>query len=410
MPSQALVTVALVATLSTVTGVTVLDAQAPAPLQSHHFTVKDLPAPSEGKPNPPKVVPVPEDAKLTAPQGFVVEKYAEGGFKRPRVATQAQNGDVFVVDTGANSVVVLRDANGNHRIEDTERTTFATDLKQPYGLAFFKDHLYVANTDSVVRFAYKAGQTTASGPAEQVVELPSGKGHWTRNIAFAKDGKSFYVTVGSASNIDEEPDPLRATVLQFDVDGRNRRTVTSGVRNAVGLEVHPQTGQLWMTVQERDGLGDELVHDYVARVKPGTNFGWPYAYLGPHEDPRHAGAKPEIVKAAAVPEVLIQAHSSILGLAFYDKTAFPAKYRHGAFAALRGSSGRTPRTGYKIIFLPFDKGQPTGTYEDFVVGWMLGEDRPEVWGRPVDVTVLADGSMLIVEDANNTMWRVRYQP
>jgi glucose/arabinose dehydrogenase len=385
-----------------------LHAQAPA-LRSYHFTQKDLGTPGEQKPNPPKVVPPPSDAALVVPDGFLVERYAEGGFTRPRVAEQAPNGDVFVVDTGASSIVVLRDANANHRIDEGERTVFATGLKQPYGLAFFKDHLYVANTDAVLRYAYTSGQTTASGPPTKIADLPSSKGgHWTRNIAVSPDGSSFYVTVGSSSNVDVEPDPLRATVLRFDIDGSNRRVVTSGVRNAVGLDFHPQTRELWMTVQERDGLGDELVPDYVARVKDGVSHGWPFAYIGQHEDPRHAGARPDVVKAAVAPEVLIQSHSSILGMAFYDHTAFPAKYRNGAFAALRGSSGRTTRTGYKLIFLPFENGQPTGGYEDFVVGWMLGEHRPEVWGRPVDVTVLQDGSLLIVEDGNHSLWRVRY--
>lgn len=398
---------AFVATIATLAAVG-LAAQTPA-LRAYRFTQKDLGTPGEQKPNPPKVVPAPADAKLVAPEGFVVEPYAVGGFTRPRVAAQAPNGDVFVVDTGASSVVVLRDANKNHRIDEGERSVFATELKQPYGLAFFKDHLYVANTDAVMRFAYAPGQQTASGPPTKVADLPSSKGgHWTRNIAFSPDGSSFYVTVGSSSNVDIEPDPLRAAVLRFDIDGGNRRVVTSGVRNPVGLEFHPQTRELWMTVQERDGLGDDLVPDYVARVKDGASHGWPFAYIGQHEDPRHAGARPDVVKAAVTPEVLIQSHSSILGMAFYTHMAFPAKYRNGAFAALRGSSGRTTRTGYKVVFLPFENGQPTGGYEDFVVGWMLGENQPEVWGRPVDVTVLQDGSMLIVEDGNHSIWRVRY--
>lgn len=408
MRQRATITLGLVASVATLATFTTLDAQQTA-LRSHHFTVKDLGTPSEQKPNPPKVVPAPPDARLVVPEGFVVERFAEGGFKRPRVAAQAPNGDIFVVDTGASSVVVLRDTNKNQRIEEDERTVFASELRQPYGIAFHNDHVYVANTDAVVRFAYAPGQTTASGPPVKVADLPWSKGgHWTRNIAISPDGSSFYVTVGSSSNVDIEADPLRAAVLRFDIDGSNRRVVTSGVRNPVGLDFHPRSGELWMTVQERDGLGDELVPDYVSRVKDGATHGWPFAYMGQHEDPRHAGARPDIVKAAVAPEVLIQTHSSILGMEFYDHSAFPAKYRNGAFAALRGSSGRTKRTGYKIVFLPFKDGQPTGGYEDFVAGWMLGEDRPEVWGRPVDVTVLQDGSLLIVEDGNHSLWRVRY--
>jgi glucose/arabinose dehydrogenase len=185
--------------------------------------------------------------------------------------------------------------------------------------------------------------------------------------------------------------------------------VSTGVRNPVGLSFHPKTRQLWMSVQERDGLGDELVPDYVARVRQGAFFGWPYAYVGPNEEPRRKGEKPELVKTAVVPEVLLQAHSSVLGLAFYDGKQFPAKYRNGAFAAFRGSSSRTKRTGYKVVFLSFtEAGAPNGDYEDFVVGWMLGEDKPEVWGRPVGVTVLKDGSMLVTDDAANKVWKVSY--
>lgn len=400
-----LVLIRLVA-LGAMAGGVSLAAQTPT-LQVHRFSVADLAAPTTSTPNPPKVVPMPADARLVAPAGFVVEPFAAEGLTRPRVARQAPNGDIFVVDTGASSVVVLRDANGNGRIEEGERHVFTTGLKQPYGLAFHGDAVYVANTDAVLRFPYKAGDLAASGPATVVTELPSSKGgHWTRNIVFSPDGRHFYVTVGSSSNVDVEPDPLRAAVLRFDADGSNRHVMMTGVRNPVGLDVHPATGELWTSVQEREGLGDELVPDYVARVIDGTTHGWPFAYMGGNEDPRHAGARPDIVKNAATPEILIDSHSSILGLTFYDHTAFGQKYRHGAFAALRGSSGRSTRTGYKIIFLPFDEGRASGGYEDFVVGWMLGPDRPEVWGRPVDVTVLQDGSLLIVEDANHSLWRV----
>jgi len=376
-------------------------------LQTHRYTAADLGTPGESAPNPPKVVPRPDGAPLVVPEGFAIGPYATGGFTRPRLARQAPNGDIFVVDTGASSIIVLRDANGNHTIDEGERHVFATDLKQPYGLAVQGDAIYVANTDAVVRFPYAAGQTAASAPPTTVAALPSGKGHWTRNLAFSADGRHFYVTVGSSSNVDEEADPLRATVLRFDADGGNRQVVMSGVRNAVGLDAHPQTGELWMSVQERDGLGDDLVPDYIAKVTPGASHGWPYAYIGSHEDPRHAGKRPEVVKAAVTPEVLLAPHSSVLGLTFYDHAAFPARYRHGAFAALRGSSSRSVRTGYKVVFVPFADGTPTGAYEDFVVGWMLAPDRPEVWGRPVDVTVLRDGSLLIVEDGNHSLWRVR---
>ena len=261
----------------------------------------------------------------------------------------------------------------------------------------------------MVRFPYKAGDTKASGAPTKIADLPSGKtGHWTRTIRFAPDGKTFYVTVGSSSNIDVETDPIRATVLRFNPDGSGREVVATGVRNAIGFDFHPQTKEPWMAIQERDGLGDELVPDFVAKLKKGAFYGWPYAYTGQHEDPRRKGEKPELVKTAVMPDVLVQPHSAIMGMVFYNGSVFPAKYRGGAFAALRGSSGRSKRTGYKIIYLPFAKGQATGSYEDFVTGWMLGEDKPEVWGRPVGLAVLKDGSMLVTEDANGKIYRVSY--
>ena len=358
-------------------------------------------------------MPAPAGTALSLPPGFKIETFAEGGFKRPRWAVAAANGDVFVSDPTANTITALHDANHNHVIEDSERTEFASGLKQPFGMAFFKDGFYVANADALMRFPYKKGQTKADGAPIKVADLPHGPtGHWTRNLAFSPDGRWIYVAVGSSSNVDTEPDPLRATILRFKTDGSGREVVATGIRNPVGLGFHPQSKELWMTVQERDGLGDELAPDYVAHVKQGAFYGWPYAFIGadgPVEEPRHKGEKPDAVKATVIPEVLIQAHSSILGLAFYDGKQFPAKYRHGAFAALRGSSGRTKRTGYKVVFLPFKNGKSTGGYEDFAAGWMLGEDKPEVWGRPVGVAVMPDGSLLVTDDGANKIWRISYQ-
>ena len=295
-------------------------------------------------------------------------------------------------------------------IEDGERTEFATGLKQPFGMAFRNDALYVANTDAVMRFDYRKGQAKAAGEHAKVTDLPSGpKGHWTRNIDFAPDWRSFYVTVGSSSDIEVEPDPLRATILKFDIDGSGREVVATGVRNPIGFDFHPKTNRPWMAVQERDGLGDDVVPDYVAEVHSGAFYGWPYAYAGTHEEPRRKGERPDLVKKSVTPEVLIQAHSAIMGLVFYDGRMFPEKYRGGAFAALRGSSNRSRRTGYKVIFLPFTDGRATGGYEDFVAGWMLGEDRPEVWGRPVGLAVLKDGSLLVTDDCAGKIWRVSYK-
>ncbi len=387
----------------------VVAAQGPATPRTHTFSARDLAAPSEPHPNPPKVVPRPADASLTLPQGFTATLFASSGFKRPRNAAEAPNGDVFVVDTGAGSLWALRDANRNGTIEDDERSEFATGLSQPFGIAFQKGALYVANTDAIVKFPYADGDLKATAAPATIATLPSTKGgHWTRNIAFTRDGRRFYVAVGSAHNIDPDPDPLRAAVLEFNADGSGRRVVSTGLRNPVGLAINPSTQEPWVTVQEREGLGDDLVHDFVAKVAPGRFYGWPWAYLGAHEDPRHAGKMPDLVKKTTVPEVLFEPHASAMTMAFYAGSSFPARYRTGAFAALRGSSGRSKRTGYKIVYIPFEKGQPTGSYEDFATGWMLGEDRPEVWGRPVGVTVLKDGSLLVTEDGNGTLWKIAY--
>jgi glucose/arabinose dehydrogenase len=401
----------LVAVAGTGLALTVaLAAQGPAAARTYKFSAADLPAPSEPHPNPAKLIPRPEGATLTLPPGFSATLFASGGFKRPRNLAQAPNGDIFVVDSGPGSIWVLRDADKNGTIEDSERSEFATGLKQPFGLAFTKGALYVAATDQVVKFPYAAGDQKASAAATKVTDLPNGPaGHWTRNIAFTPDGRSFYVTVGSSDNIAVDPDPLRATVLKFNADGTGRQTVVTGVRNGTGLAIHPTTREPWVTVQERDGLGDDLVPDFLGKVVPGRSYGWPYAYLGAHEDPRHAGKMPDVVKKAAVPEVIFEPHSSAMTLTFYTGKAFPANYRTGAFAALRGSSNRVKRTGYKIVYIPFVKGQPTGGYEDFATGWMLGEDKPEVWGRPVGLAQLQDGSLLVVEDGNGTIWKISYK-
>lgn len=387
----------------------VLAAQAPTTPRTYKITAADLAAPSEHHQVPAKVVPRPEGATLTLPEGFTATVVAAGGFKRPRNVVQAPNGDIFVVDSGPGSIWVLRDADKNGTFEDSERSEFATGLKQPFGMAFGKGALYVAATDQVVKFPYAAGDLKASAAPTKLCDLPNGPvGHWTRTLALTPDGRGFYVTVGSWDNIKPDPDPLRATVLKFNLDGTGRSVVATGVRNGTGLAFHPTTREAWVTVQERGGLGDDLVPDYLAKVKPGGFYGWPYAYIGPHEDPRYKGEKPELVKSTITPEVLFEAHSSAMLMTFYTGKAFPAAYRSGAFVALRGSSETQKRTGYKIVYVPFVKGQPTGEYQDFATGWMLGADKPEVWGRPVGITQLQDGSLLVVEDGNGTFWKISY--
>ncbi len=389
-------------------------AKAEPPISTlRHYEIKpaDLPPPNDtpDAQNPPNVIPPPAGAQLNLPPGFKVNTFAEGDFKRPRWMVLAPNGDVFVADPGVNSIFILRDAN-NDGVAET-RFTFASNLNLPFGMAFWRDYFYVANTNAIVRFRYKPGQTKAEGEAEKVADLP-GKGyreHWTRNIMFSPDGTKLYATVGSESNVSVEPEP-RAAILEFNPDGTGRRILATGTRNPIGLAFRPGTRTLWAAVQERDRLGDDLVPDYVTAIQDGGFYGWPYAYADQREDPRRKGERPDLVKKTLVPDVLIQAHSAVLGLVFYDGNTFPAEYRGDAFVALHGSWNRSKRTGYKIIRIRFKDGKPVGGYDDFLTGWMLDENKPEVWGRPVGLLVLKDGSMLITDDGANKIWRVSYNP
>jgi len=381
------------------------------PPAHYQFTAETLPPPfaSPSATNPPHVVPRPAEAQLQLPPGFEIRSFAEGGFKRPRWMALAPNGDVFVADDQAGAIIILRDTHGDGTAG--ERFTFATDLNQPFGMAFWRDYFYVANTDAVVRFRYKPGQTKAEGPPEKICSLP-GQGyrqHWTRNVVFRPDGAKMYVTVGSQTNVSVESEPMRAAISEFNPDGTGHRLLATGTRNPIGLAFQPGTGKLWAAVQERDGLGDDLPPDYVTQIKDGGFYGWPFAYAGPHEEPRHKGERPDLVQKAIVPDVLVQAHSSVLGLVFYDGPMFPPEYRGDAFVAMHGSWNRSKRTGYKIARIRFKDGRPVGGYDDFLTGWMQDENSNEVWGRPVGLLVLKDGSLLIAEDGAKKIWRVTYR-
>src|SRR5713101_6424623 len=384
----------------------------PSGLAHHEIKPLDLPPPKleNEVTNPPKVIPKPEGAKLNLPPGFEVATFAESGFTRPRWMALAPNGDVFLADSdAAGKIIILRDTNHDGVAE--ERFVFAENQLQPFGLAFWKDYLYLGNTNAVVRFHYRPGQTKADGPPEKIADLP-GRGyreHWTRNILFSPGGDKMYVTVGSESNVSVEADPMRASIIEFNPDGTGKRTFASGTRNPIGLAWLPGTRTLWAAVQERDRMGDDLPPDFVTEIKDGGFYGWPYAYIGPNEDPRHKDERPDLVKKTLTGDVLIQAHSSILGLAFYEGKMFPREYRGDAFVALHGSWNRTKRTGYEIIRIKFKNGRPIGGYDDFLTGWMLDENSRDVWGRPVGLLVLPDGSMLITDDGANKIWRVTYR-
>ncbi len=396
-----------------------------------HRIAADLPAPyaTSSAANGPSIVKRPDNAVPTAPAGFVVQPFA-AGLEEPRVIRVAPNGDIFVAESAGNRIHVFR-AEGDGA-KPTRDGIFANDLNRPFGIAFYPPgpdpkFVYVANTNGVVRFPYRNGDLTASGPPERVVsDLWSSGGHWTRDVIFSPDGARMFVAVGSGSNVAEglnrkTPDAIhefeakyglgaawgheqnRADVLEFDPDGKNMRIFATGIRNCVTMAIEPANGSLWCSTNERDGLGDNLPPDYVTEVRQGAFYGWPWYYIGDHADPRHANERPDLAGHVTVPSVLLQPHSAPLQMTFYDGAMFP-EFRGSAFVALHGSWNRAMRTGYKIVRLPFKDGKATGDYEDFVTGFVVNDDS--VWGRPVGVAVDRLGALLVGEDGNDTIWRV----
>lgn len=373
-----------------------------------HIRPADLPAPQKADTYEfPNVIWQPENAVLNVPRGFDVRMFA-GDLRGPKQIVETPNGDVLVAESSKGRVLLLRDADGDGEIAASEQHVLVDDLARPAGLAVSRTHLYVGETGRVARFPYRPGQTRIDAAAEKIGDVPPRgyREHWTRYLALSPDQKKLYVTVGSQTNNDVEPDQRRGAILEIDLATNASRIYASGLRNATGLAFQPKTGQLWATCNERDGLGDDLVPDFVTSVREGGFYGWPYAYIGPNPDPANGSKRPELVAKTIVPEVLIQAHSASLGIAFYDGKMFPAQYRGDAFVALHGSWNRSKRTGYKVIRVLFRDGKPTGEYEDFLTGFFLGDDTPDVWGRPVAVTVLRDGSMLIGDDGGGKIWRV----
>lgn len=390
-----------------------------APGVRRRITPADLPRPyaTPSVDNGPRMVPRPPDTLPRVPAGFRVAEFARG-LDNPRVVTVAPNGDVFVAESKPGRIHILRDADGDGKPE--VRGTYAEGLTLPFGLAFHPPgpeprYLYAANTDSVVRFPYRSGDTRARAASEVIVQdLPGfgrlrGGGHWTRDLAFSADGRRMFVSVGSLSNVtDDDKEKDRAAIHEYRPDGSGFRLFATGIRNPVGLAVHPDTGDVWTSVNERDELGDHLVPDYVTRVREGGFYGWPWYYIGPNQDPRHAGRRPELRDRVIVPDVLLQSHSASLGLAFYTGRNFPAAYRGHILAAEHGSWNRSRRTGYKVVRIPVRGGAADGTYEDFMTGFVTPDGN--VWGRPVGVAVARDGALLVSDDGGNLIWRVRYAP
>ena len=378
------------------------------------ITAADLPRPfaTDSARNNATLVPRPADVLPQVPAGFKVELYATD-LNGPRQIRMAPNGDAFVAESRAGQIRVLRGRGADGRPQAV--SVFATGLKQPYGINFYPSGpnpqwVYIGNTNSIVRFAYKNGDLKASGAPEIVVkEVPEGGGHWTRDLVFSKDGSAMFVAVGSASNVDdpgEKPAELhRANILQFTPDGRFVKVYASGIRNpGGGLAINPQTGELWCSVNERDALGDNLVPDYITHVREGGFYGWPWYYIGGNQDPRHEGKHPELRTQVLVPDVLLSAHNASLGITFYDGGQFPAEYRGDLFAAQHGSWNRSNRTGYELIRIPIVDGHATGEFQDFMTGFVLPNGN--VWGRPVAVAVAPDGALLVTDDGSQSIWRV----
>jgi glucose/arabinose dehydrogenase len=373
-------------------------------LQHHEVRADKMPPPFATKSagNPPLVRPRPKDAALHVPAGFHIDLWADG-FDDPRNMVYSPNGDIFVAEPGGGKITILRGGRPDQRV------TFASGLREPFGLAFLGDSLYVGLVDELVRYPYRAAQTAATGKPQHIADLPGG-GHSTRNVIVSADGKKLYLAVGSASNVsDESATPIRAAITEMNPDGSGSRIFASGLRNPVGLAWNVQTGALWTAVNERDGLGDDLAPDYVTDVKAGAFYGWPFSYIGKNVDPRHTGEHPELVAKAIVPSVLLQAHSAALGIAFYNGKMFPETYRGGLFVAMHGSWNRTQRTGYKVVFVPFRDGKPSAGYDDFVAGWAPDPSSRFVWGRPVGLLVMRDGSLLVSDDGAGVIWRVSYR-
>ena len=374
------------------------------PAQVTHGQKPKLPAPfaTNSAGNGPDKAKPPAGFLPTVPSGFRLNVFA-ANFKRPRWLTVAPNGDIFLADTGAGEIVVLRDA--QHTGGAQEREVFVDGMKRPFGIAFREDYVYVGNMNEVVRFRYDPKTSKRLGEKEHLLDLPSG-GHDTRSLAFSADGKHLFIGVGSASNIDTGEDPLRAAVTICDPDGKNARLYATGLRNPVGLALEPATGEVWTTVNERDELGDDLPPDYFTSLKDGGFYGWPYSYIGNNVDPRVKPQKPDLVARAIIPDVLLGAHVAPLQFAFYTGKQFPESYRGGAFVAEHGSWNRATRSGYQIAFVAFKNGKPSADPVPFMTGLVPDPTGTDVSGRPVGVTVAPDGSLLVSDDGAGVVYRV----
>ncbi len=387
-----------------------------APGTTRKITVNDLPKPyaTNSAENGAQLVPRPDNAWPVAPAGFKVELYA-AGLVNPRLLRTAPSGDVFLAESEPGRIRVFRGVTADGKPEQMQ--VFADGLKRPYGIAFYPpgpdpQWIYIGSTNEVIRFPYRNGDLKASGPSQHIADLPSGGGHWTRALDFSPDGRKMFVAVGSASNVDDTDthpgEKNRADILVCDPANCELKIYAYGIRNAGGgIAVNPQTSELWCSVNERDALGDNLVPDYITHVQEGGFYGWPWWYMGAHQDPRHEGKHPELKDKAIVPDVLLQPHNASLEFTFYGADKFPAEYKGDIFASEHGSWNKATRVGYEVIRVPLHQtGHATGEYQDFLTGFVLPDGH--VWGRPVGITVAPDGSLLVSDDGSNSIWRVSY--
>ncbi len=360
--------------------------------------------------NPASVIPWPKGKTPTAPAGFEVSLFADE-LDNPRMIYVLPNGDVLVMESlpqqSTSRIVLLRDSAKSGT--PTVRESFLRRLNMAFGMALIGNRFYVGNTDGIVVFPYRSGDTQIKRRPEKILDLPAG-GHYTRNLLADPAGKKIYVAVGSSGNIDEqrvdEKDPRRAAILQINPDGSGMRVFASGLRNPVGMDWEPKTHTLWTVVNERDMLGDELVPDYLTEARDGAFYGWPYSYFGQNEDPRKKGQRPDLVAKAIKPDFALGSHVAPLGLAFYQGKSFPERYHGGAFIGMHGSWNRSDLVGYKVAFVPFQNGKPSGVIEDFLTGFIANPKISQVYGRPVGVAIWTDGSLLVADDAAGKVWRV----
>ncbi len=365
---------------------------------------KVLPAPfaTPSANNRPRVIAQPAGAKLTVPPGFQVDIFQDG-FKVPRMMLLGPSNEILLSDAarGTDGTVYV--------LQGKDRKAIIQGLDRPYGLALQDGYLYVGEPESIKRYKYDAKAMTA-GPGQEIISLKGfGGGHWTRSLLFSRDGKRLCVGTGSGSNVSPGEDPRRAAINCYNPDGSAHEIFASGTRNPTTLHYYPGTDTLWAAVQERDELGDDLVPDYFTHIQKGGFYGWPYAYSGPHEDPRNKGQRPDLVAKTIPGDVLLGSHVAVLDFLFYTGKQFPAEYQGGAFLAFHGSWNRSKRVGQSIAFIPFKDGKPSGPMQEVLTGWMLGPDAREVWGRPVGIMQLPDGSILITEDGNNRIWHLSYK-